>query len=109
VRLTRDPASDLLGSTTHKGPYGWLLDLAMPVTDGEAFRWEQLADYTLCDIPVIVLSAVADCPRTARKLRTAYKKAIHAGRAPPRARARQGSGRPLSARRRAPKFAHTLT
>jgi CheY-like chemotaxis protein len=39
-----------------------LLDLAMPVLDGYAFRAEQLRDPELEDIPVVVCSAVADPP-----------------------------------------------
>lgn len=37
-----------------------LLDLAMPILDGRAFRDAQLADKALRDIPVIVLTAQAD-------------------------------------------------
>jgi CheY-like chemotaxis protein len=36
-----------------------LLDLMMPVMDGFAFRAAQLADATMADVPVIVLSAGA--------------------------------------------------
>jgi CheY-like chemotaxis protein len=34
-----------------------LLDLMMPVMDGWQFRAEQLRDATLCDIPVVVMTA----------------------------------------------------
>jgi CheY-like chemotaxis protein len=34
-----------------------LLDLMMPIMDGFTFRRNQLADSSLCDIPVIVMSA----------------------------------------------------
>ena len=46
-----------------------LLDIMMPVMDGELFRWEQLADATLAHIPVIVLSATNHCAETASRLR----------------------------------------
>jgi serine/threonine-protein kinase RsbW len=47
-----------------------LLDLAMPVLDGYAFRAEQMRDPELEDIPVVVCSAVAD-PQRADWLRPA--------------------------------------
>jgi CheY-like chemotaxis protein len=47
-----------------------LLDLAMPVLDGYAFRAEQLRDPELQDIPVVVCSAVTD-PLRAAPLRPA--------------------------------------
>jgi len=47
-----------------------LLDLAMPVLDGYAFRAEQLCDPELEDIPVVVCSAAAD-PERATSLRPA--------------------------------------
>jgi CheY-like chemotaxis protein len=34
-----------------------LLDLMMPIMDGETFRRKQLADPDLCSIPVVVLTA----------------------------------------------------
>jgi CheY-like chemotaxis protein len=40
-----------------------LLDLAMPILDGRAFRDAQLADAALCDIPVIVLTAQPDAEK----------------------------------------------
>ena len=42
-----------------------LLDLMMPVMDGWQFRRQQREDPELADIPVIVLSAVADRGRLA--------------------------------------------
>lgn len=45
-----------------------LLDLMMPVMDGWAFRAEQLADPTLADIPVIVLTADGNAAEKAAQL-----------------------------------------
>src|SRR5437773_4779807 len=39
------------------GPRVILLDLMMPVMDGSEFRHEQLADPSLADIPVILITA----------------------------------------------------
>lgn len=45
-----------------------LLDLAMPVMNGEEFRARQLADPALCRIPVILISADADAKDKAESL-----------------------------------------
>jgi CheY-like chemotaxis protein len=45
-----------------------LLDLMMPVMDGQTFRREQLGDATLATIPVVVLSAHAKTAELAREL-----------------------------------------
>ena len=45
-----------------------LLDLMMPVMDGQTFRREQLGDATLAAIPVVVLSAHARTAELAREL-----------------------------------------
>ena len=45
-----------------------LLDMMMPVMDGEAFRHEQQNDPDLMTIPVVVISAHANARATARKL-----------------------------------------
>jgi CheY-like chemotaxis protein len=50
-------ALDALRSPDIPLPRVILLDLMMPVMDGWAFRAEQVADPTLSDIPVIVLTA----------------------------------------------------
>lgn len=50
-------ALDKLRTSDAPLPRVILLDLMMPVMDGWAFRAEQLADPTLADIPVIVLTA----------------------------------------------------
>ena len=48
-----------------------LLDLAMPVMDGFAFRAEQLRDPTLSEIPVICVSGRHDAQQAAKALRVA--------------------------------------
>ena len=55
-----------------------LLDLMMPDMDGAAFRWAQLAEPKLADIPVIVMSAGSDSATTARSLHAVdhFKKPI---------------------------------
>jgi CheY-like chemotaxis protein len=45
-----------------------LLDLVMPVMDGEEFRAEQLKDDTIKEIPVVVLSAKPNGGETAKRL-----------------------------------------
>jgi CheY-like chemotaxis protein len=49
-----------------------LLDLMMPVMDGQTFRAEQRADAQLAAIPVIVISAYRDVERYAQELATDY-------------------------------------
>jgi CheY-like chemotaxis protein len=48
-----------------------LLDLMMPVMDGEQFRAAQMDDAFLREIPVIVISAKADGPEVARRMNAA--------------------------------------
>jgi CheY-like chemotaxis protein len=50
-------ALDALRARDAPRPRVIILDLMMPVMDGWTFRAEQLADPTLADIPVIVLTA----------------------------------------------------
>jgi DNA-binding response OmpR family regulator len=45
-----------------------LLDLAMPIVDGRAFRLAQLADVTICMIPVIVLTAQPDAAQVCAEM-----------------------------------------
>ena len=45
-----------------------LLDLMMPVMDGQTFRAEQRADPALASIPVVVISAYRDVDRYASEL-----------------------------------------
>lgn len=42
-----------------------ILDLSMPMMDGEGFRSEQLAEPALASIPVLVLSADSTCAKRA--------------------------------------------
>jgi CheY-like chemotaxis protein len=46
-----------------------VLDLMMPVMSGEEFRRAQLANKTLSDIPVVVVSAHFDAPHIARRMK----------------------------------------
>jgi CheY-like chemotaxis protein len=49
-----------------------LLDLMMPVMDGQTFRTEQRADAALADIPVVVISAYRDVEKQANELSTEF-------------------------------------
>lgn len=49
-----------------------LLDLAMPVMDGFAFRSAQLRDPALAGIPVICVSGRHDAPAAARQLQMVH-------------------------------------
>ena len=49
-----------------------LLDLMMPVMDGQTFRNEQRADPRLAEIPVIVISAYRDVEKYATELAADY-------------------------------------
>jgi CheY-like chemotaxis protein len=49
-----------------------LLDLMMPVMDGQGFREEQLKNPTWADIPVVVISAYSDVEAQARTLSVEY-------------------------------------
>ena len=57
--------------TLPKLPKLILLDLMMPVMDGWTFRQKQLADPTLMNVPVVVLSAAYELPRQATNIRAA--------------------------------------
>lgn len=48
-----------------------LLDLMMPVMDGQAFREAQVQDPALAHIPVVVISAYRDVEGNAEKLKAA--------------------------------------
>jgi len=65
----RDALSQL--RTTTRLPDAIVLDMMMPTMDGLSFRWEQLADRRLADIPVMILSASGHCQATAIELQTA--------------------------------------
>ena len=60
-------ALQLLG-TAQQRPCVIILDLMMPVMDGQSFREAQLKDPALSDIPVIVISAYKDGEDTARQI-----------------------------------------
>ncbi len=49
-------------------PHAILLDLRMPVLDGEGFRREQLKDPRLAKIPVVIVSANARVREVAEEL-----------------------------------------
>jgi len=49
-----------------------LLDLMMPVMDGQGFREEQLKNPTWAEIPVVVISAYSDVEAQARTLSAEY-------------------------------------
>jgi CheY-like chemotaxis protein len=63
-------AIDVLRGASER-PQLILLDLMMPVMDGWAFRTAQLADPTLAQIPVVILSAVHNLRRQGKALRAA--------------------------------------
>jgi CheY-like chemotaxis protein len=48
-----------------------LLDLMMPVMDGQAFREAQVEDPALANIPIVVVSAYRDVEANAEKLKAA--------------------------------------
>lgn len=48
-----------------------LLDLMMPVMNGEQFRWAQLNDPALARVPVVCISAVYNAEERAKRLRAA--------------------------------------
>ena len=60
---------DALRTARRRPPHLILLDLAMPVMDGFAFRHEQLRDELLAPIPVICVSGRHDAATVARQLR----------------------------------------
>jgi CheY-like chemotaxis protein len=55
--------------TTTPSPCLILLDLMMPVMDGQTFRDRQLQDPTLAGIPIVVMSAHRDAATAAGALR----------------------------------------
>lgn len=69
----RDALDKLRG--TGPSPCLIVLDLMMPVMDGQAFREEQLQDPALSRIPTVVMSAYTEGQRIADRVRaTAYLK-----------------------------------
>ncbi|MCW8194518.1 response regulator [Proteobacteria bacterium 005FR1] len=59
-------ALDLLATLEPPGLI--LLDMMMPIMNGEEFRKHQLADPVLSTIPVVVITAAQDAEQKARKL-----------------------------------------
>jgi CheY-like chemotaxis protein len=45
-----------------------LLDLMMPIMDGEQFRREQLADARLAHIPIVIMSAARDIAEVGERM-----------------------------------------
>ena len=62
-------ALDYLRKTAER-PCLILLDLMMPVMDGQTFRAEQRADSTIAEIPVVVISAYRDLDKYREELAT---------------------------------------
>ena len=62
-------ALDYLRHTSDR-PCLILLDLMMPVMDGQTFRAEQRADSTISEIPVVVISAYRDLEKYRDELAT---------------------------------------
>jgi DNA-binding response OmpR family regulator len=48
-----------------------LLDLMMPVMNGEQFRLAQLADERLCSVPIVIMSAARELAQTGERLQAA--------------------------------------
>ncbi len=68
---TASDGQEALRSARRNKPALIVLDLMMPVMDGEAFRREQLADPELADIPVICVSARPDLAEVSIRLNPA--------------------------------------
>ena len=61
--------AEALALTRELHPCLILLDLMMPVMDGEEFRARQLADPAISDIPVVIVSAIPWASSIAERLR----------------------------------------
>ena len=66
--VTASNGAEALREAGEHRPCVILLDLQMPVMDGEAFRAAQLADAALRDIPVVLITAHNNGPAKARQL-----------------------------------------
>jgi DNA-binding response OmpR family regulator len=53
---------------THALPHVILLDLMMPIMDGEQFRREQLADARLAQVPIVIMSAARDIAEVGERM-----------------------------------------
>lgn len=60
-------ALDSLGEA-HVLPHVILLDLMMPIMDGEQFRREQIADARLARIPIVIMSAARDISEVGERM-----------------------------------------
>jgi CheY-like chemotaxis protein len=67
VVTARNGAEGLIAARQHQ-PCVILLDLMMPVLDGQGFRAEQVADAAIANVPVLIVSARHDCAKVARSL-----------------------------------------
>ena len=63
--VTAEHGAEGLDLAKHAKPCLILLDLMMPVMDGQGFRRHQLADPAIADIPVVLVSAHADAEQVA--------------------------------------------
>jgi CheY-like chemotaxis protein len=70
VRAVADGAAALASARVLQ-PNVILLDLAMPIMDGFAFRAAQLLDPSIAEIPVICVSGRHDAPEAARRMKLA--------------------------------------
>lgn len=61
-------ALELLSTLTLEPPCLILLDMMMPIMNGEEFRKQQIADPVLSKIPVVVITAGRDAEQKARSL-----------------------------------------
>ena len=66
--VTAENGAHALGVARGEHPCLILLDLMMPVMDGEEFRNRQLKDPEIRDIPVVILSARFDASTVAARL-----------------------------------------
>jgi CheY-like chemotaxis protein len=66
--ITAANGAEALQQAREHRPCLILLDLVMPVMDGEQFRGEQQRDSAIKDIPVILFSGQPGCMETARRL-----------------------------------------
>jgi CheY-like chemotaxis protein len=68
VRTASNGREALHAQLSHAETCIIVLDLLLPVMDGDAFRAAQLRDRSLAWIPVVIMSAAVDADRRAREL-----------------------------------------
>ena len=66
--VTAENGAEALTVARQYHPCLILLDLMMPVMDGEEFRRTQLSDPQICDIPVVIVSARIGASEIGRRL-----------------------------------------